>query len=69
MILKIECMKSGEFKMKVGKALSNLERVNKAEVNLHGGIADIEVAKEIPENKIKKAIYEAGYNLVKIEKH
>lgn len=69
MILKIEGMKSGKCKMKVEKALSNLEGVNKALVDLNGGIADIEVEKEIPESKLKKAIYEAGYNLVKIEKH
>ncbi|MEA2066862.1 MAG: heavy metal-associated domain-containing protein [Thermotogota bacterium] len=55
--------------MKVEKALSNLEGVNKAVVDLNGGIADIEVAKGIPESKLKKAVNEACYDLVKIEKY
>ncbi|TYC03074.1 MAG: heavy-metal-associated domain-containing protein [Kosmotoga sp.] len=67
MRLKIKGMKDGKCKMKVEKALTNLDAVNKAVVNLQGGIADIEVSKEIPEDMLKKAVHDAGYDLVKIE--
>ncbi|MFW6172898.1 MAG: hypothetical protein ACOC5T_04065 [Elusimicrobiota bacterium] len=40
--------------MRVEKALSNLEEINKAVVDLQRGIADIGVSKEIPENRLKK---------------
>ncbi len=67
MRLKIKGMKDGKCKMRVEKALSNLEAVSKAVINLQGGIADIEVSKEIPEDRLRKAIHDAGYDLVKIE--
>ncbi|OAA29002.1 heavy metal transport/detoxification protein [Kosmotoga arenicorallina S304] len=68
MKLIINGMSCNHCKMRVEKALSDLEGVRKVEVDLAGGFAKVELSKDLPEELFKEVIDDAGYDLVRIEK-
>lgn len=60
-VVLIEGMQCNHCKMTVEKALSSIEGVTKAEVNLENKTASIESNKDIDNSKINEAIEEAGF--------
>ncbi len=52
---------------RVQNALKNVEGVTEAEVDLEGRFAIIELAKEVPDEILKKAVEEAGYEVAPAE--
>lgn len=63
----IEGMSCGHCVNHVKEALSELENVQNVEVNLESKSAIFNSSIEISEDKIKFAIEDAGYEVVKIE--
>ena len=61
-------MQCNHCKMTVEKALSSIEGVSKAEVNLEEKKAVIVSDREIDNEKIKEAIDEAGFSVIDILK-
>ncbi|AKI97324.1 heavy-metal-associated domain-containing protein [Kosmotoga pacifica] len=68
MKLFIKGMTCNHCKMRVEKALSEVEGVESVEVNLNEGFAVIETSKDIPEELLKEVIEDTGYELVKVER-
>ena len=62
----IEGMQCNHCKMSVEKALENIDGVIKVQVSLEDKKAVIELKEEIDNNKIKEAIKEAGFEVIKI---
>lgn len=65
--MKIEGMSCGHCQMRVKKTLEKMDGVEKVEVNLQEGFADIEDTKGLDEEVLKEAISMAGYEVVSIE--
>ena len=63
----VEGMSCNHCKMNVEKALKAIDGIESAEVNLETKEAVITYNKEIDDDKIKKAIEEAGYEVSKID--
>ena len=59
----IEGMQCNHCKMSVEKALSAIEGVTKAEVDLENKNAVIEMTKEIEDSKIREVIEEIGFKI------
>ena len=63
----IEGMQCNHCKMSVEKALNEIQEITKAEVNLENKTATIEFQNEVSDDKIKKAIEEAGFEVKEIK--
>jgi len=68
MKLFIDGMSCNHCKMRIEKALSEIDGVKNVEVDIAGGFALVETSKEIPEQLLREVIDDAGYTLVSIEK-
>jgi copper ion binding protein len=62
----IEGMSCGHCVKHVEEALKELSGVKSVNVSLEGKVADLELTEDIAEEKIKDAIDDAGYEVVKI---
>lgn len=51
----------------VKKALEELEGVKTVSVSLESKSAEIELAHEVDNEKIKAAVYDAGYDIISVE--
>lgn len=65
-ILSIEGMSCQHCVKHVKEALETIDGVKSVQVNLEGKSAEVELLKEIGEDKFKAVIDEAGYSLVKL---
>jgi copper chaperone CopZ len=65
--LQIEGMMCEHCKMRVEKALNGIDGVS-AQVDLDGKCADVVLTKDVPQEVLKKAVEDAGYQVVSIEK-
>lgn len=63
-IIKIEGMHCNHCKMSVEKALKNIDGIDNVEVDLEKKQAIIQTSKEVPNDIIKAAIEEEGFNVV-----
>lgn len=63
-ILNVKGMMCEHCKAHVTKALSNIGGVNSVDVNLEAGTVKVKMSKEIATEVFKKAIEDAGYELV-----
>lgn len=63
-ILKVKGMSCQHCVLSVKKALSQLDGVKNVEVDLQKGKVRFENSKEVAPDRIKKAIEEAGYEVV-----
>jgi len=63
-ILKVKGMSCQHCVLSVKKALSQLDGVKNVEVDLQKGEIRFENSKEVAPDRIKKAIEEAGYEVV-----
>lgn len=63
MEIKVSGMKCEHCKKAVKKALLAMEGVDSVEVDLDTGITSISASKDIPMDKIKRAIRDAGYEV------
>jgi len=66
--LKIKGMSCEHCKMRVEKALSAIQGVSKVDVSLFWKNATIEASSDIPDEKLKGAITEAGYEVTDIKR-
>ena len=64
--LKIEGMMCAHCSGRVQKALNALDGVT-AEVNLEAGTASVTLTKEVPDEVLKAAVTDAGYDVTGIE--
>lgn len=62
--LKVKGMSCHHCVMSITKALSQLEGVRDVHVDLEKGEVQFENTKEIPSERIKKAIGDAGYEVI-----
>jgi copper chaperone CopZ len=62
----IEGMSCGHCAKHVEEALKEVCGIKSVKVNLEGKVADIELAHEVEDEKIKAAVSEAGYEVTKI---
>lgn len=65
--LKIEGMMCGHCEMHVKKAIEALDGVNKAEVSHKNGTAVLTLEKEIPDDVLKQAVADQGYQVTDIQ--
>ena len=65
--LRIEGMMCEHCKMRVEKALNGIEGVS-AQVDLEGKYADVVLSKDIPDDVLKHAVEDAGYQVLSVEK-
>ncbi|MBP8621092.1 MAG: heavy metal translocating P-type ATPase [Firmicutes bacterium] len=65
--LQIDGMMCEHCKMRVEKALNGIDGVS-AQVDLDGKCADVALTKDVPEEVLKKAVEDAGYQVVSIGK-
>ena len=63
----IEGMMCGHCEMHVKKALESLEGVEKAKVSHHARTAVITLIKEIPDDVLKQAVADQGYQVTNIQ--
>ena len=66
--LKMKGMSCEHCKMRVEKALSAIQGVSKVDVSLFWKNATIEASSDIPDEKLKGAITEAGYEVTDIKR-
>jgi len=64
-ILKVKGMSCQHCVMSVTKALGQLEGIKNVQVDLARGEVRFDNPKEIPSNRIEKAISDAGYEVVR----
>lgn len=62
-VLKVEGMMCAHCQARVQKALEAVEGVKKIVVDLEGGTATVTMEQEIPDEKLKSAVTEAGYQV------
>jgi copper ion binding protein len=62
----IEGMSCGHCVKHVEEALKELSEVKSVKVSLEDKVADVELTQDIADEKIKAAIDDAGYEVVKI---
>ncbi len=62
----IEGMSCGHCAARIEKALTKLDGVSTATVNLAGKFAEIDTAKELDDKAVMAAIDSAGYQFVKV---
>ncbi|MGD9567608.1 MAG: heavy metal translocating P-type ATPase [Sedimentibacter sp.] len=63
-VLKVEGMTCGHCKMTVEKALKAVDGVENAVVDLANKSADVKLTKEVSDDVLKKAVEDAGYEVV-----
>lgn len=63
----IEGMSCGHCVKHVEGALGEISGVIKADVNLEGKYAAVELEREVPDSVLKNAVEEAGYDVVAIK--
>ncbi|ACR79786.1 MULTISPECIES: heavy-metal-associated domain-containing protein [Kosmotoga] len=63
----IDGMTCNHCKIRVEKALAEIEGIKRAVVNLEGGFAVVETEKDIPVEVLKEVIENTGYTFVRIE--
>lgn len=63
----VEGMSCGHCTGRVQKALEAVEGVASVEMSLEGKSARIVLNKEVPEEELKNAVTEAGYEVVEIK--
>ncbi len=66
-IISIEGMSCGHCVNHVKEALSELEGVKNVAVSLENKNAEIEIEKDIPQEKIKEIIEDLGYEVIHIK--
>ena len=65
-LLKVKGMSCQHCVMSITKALSQLDGIKNVQVDLGKGEVRFDNSKEVPPNRIEKAITDAGYEVVSV---